>query len=277
MAHKTKEVTWRHLVKGQILHGWKYGNSTTMARATVVSVNVANVSVMVFDTRPQDIPSEGTMFEVEMTEEEFRKVHLNGAVGVVRALRNNLAEYEIGYHEMYNGWISYDPWEMAANLKEKKMKLVGICRSIIPKTGLFDGEKYDIGLCAEYLEDGTRFWCHTSSNIINSILKRHGDLFPIEQAPPSKKNAPKCQLCMYKQVWRTANLTANNRHLKGPRKSCCCSHPDTEEVIKRKFPKLCSAPGFICFTEPGSSKLQIKTCPRWCPLKEVNQLKETEV
>lgn len=160
MVNKRKYVTWRSLKKGQEIYGYKRGASTCGFRGVVESANVAFVAVLKWGTDKEQIASEDTMFEVDMTDDEFRSQYAKGAVEVIQALQNSLAEYEIGYHEMWNSWIRYDPYEMAAECQDRKIKVVGVCDDILI---------LGIGICAEY-SDGERFWCHASRAYLDEML-----------------------------------------------------------------------------------------------------------
>lgn len=170
MVRKRKYVTWKSLKKGQEIHGYKRGTLTSGFYAVVESANVAFVTVLKWGTDEEKIPAEETMFEVDMTEDEFKSKYAKGAAEVIQALQNLLAEYEIGYHEMWNAWISYDPYEMAAECQDKKIKVIGVCNDITPKHIMFDPDFIlDIGICAEY-SDGERFWCHASRKYLDDML-----------------------------------------------------------------------------------------------------------
>lgn len=181
MARKMKYVTWRSLKKGQEIHGHKRGFSMSGYRAVVESANAAFVTILKWGKDREQISSEETMFEVKMTEEEFQAMYASEAVEVMKALRNRLPEYEIGCHEMYNAWISYNPYEMAAECKDKKMKVIGVCEEILPKRNMFDHDFIlDIGICAEY-EDGDRIWCHAHKEYLNDMFEEYGHLVKEEK------------------------------------------------------------------------------------------------
>lgn len=176
MVRKTKYVTWKSLKKGQEIRGYKRGSLTSGFRAVVESANVAFVTVMKWGTTREQISSEETMFEVVMTEEEFKAMYTNGAKEVMKALQNKLAEYEIGYHEMWNAWITYDPYNMAAECQDKKLKVVGVCYDITPKRNMFDVNLIlDVGICVEY-SDGDRFWCHASRESLDRMFELYENL-----------------------------------------------------------------------------------------------------
>lgn len=46
-----------------------------------------------------------------------------------------------------------------------------------------------------------------------------------------------------------------------------CEHPLALEIFNKLYPRPHRLACFIGFTERGSNKLQIKTSPRWCPLR----------
>lgn len=46
-----------------------------------------------------------------------------------------------------------------------------------------------------------------------------------------------------------------------------CEHPKAREVFYRLFPRSNRLAGFIGFTSMNDEKPQIKTSPKWCPLK----------
>jgi uncharacterized pyridoxamine 5'-phosphate oxidase family protein len=112
MQTDIKKVTYKHLKKGQELKGWSKENCSVMGNAIVQEVNPAFVSVLMWNKYPEKIASEGTTFEIEMTEAEFQKKYMKEAKKIINALNNNLADYEIGYHENWNAWVYYDLEEL---------------------------------------------------------------------------------------------------------------------------------------------------------------------
>lgn len=166
---ETKKVTWRHLSLGQEVCGWSTGNTSHGALATVVAANSAMVTLNVFGTREEQVSSEETMFEVELTDEEFHQKYQTGAEAIIKAIQTKLPRGSIGCHEMWNAWLTYDPYEMAAACQEKGLKVIGHCTDITPKHTLL-GIVEDIGICAEYA-DGGKFWCHGSMKNLDRMLK----------------------------------------------------------------------------------------------------------
>lgn len=82
------------------------------------------------------------------------------------------------------------------------------------------------------------------------------------------ENKPICKSCRYMSLERRAKVTGNNDYKKGPRGECVCTHPRAEESFQDVCPKSPRLPGFIGFTKPGEATPNIRTSPRWCPLRQ---------
>ena len=104
--------------------------------------------------------------------DEIKEKYNQMAGTVVKAIQNRLENYEIGYHEMFNSWLSSDPWEMAQACAKKNLTIIGSCYDITPKHAMFSGELLDVGICAED-EDGDRFWCHFKSDSVEVMKRRY--------------------------------------------------------------------------------------------------------
>lgn len=167
MRKDTKMVTAKNLKVGQKIQGWTIGSCRSMCRKVVQEVTPFRIRVA------WDMEDEGewvdasAMFEVELTDKEFYEKYRKDAEAIKLALQNKMLCDEIGYHEMWNAWLSYDLYEMACNCRKKKIKIVGYTEDITPKHSWF-GQLLDVGICAEE-EDGTRFWCHTSREIFDYL------------------------------------------------------------------------------------------------------------
>jgi len=85
-----------------------------------------------------------------------------------------------------------------------------------------------------------------------------------------KKETPKCQTCYFMNLISRAKITSNNSHLGGPRGDCMCRHPDAVDTFKKVCPRSPRMAGFIGYTAPGGNVPQIKTSPKWCPLRDEN-------
>lgn len=169
-----KYVTYRHLKKGQEISGAKQENSWHSFKGYVKEVNAAYVILELWNPGgPEErFPSEETLFGIEMTEEEIKEKYNQMAGTVVKAIQNRLENYEIGYHEIFNSWLSSDPWEMAQACVKKNLTIIGSCYNIPPKHAMFSGELLDVGICAED-EAGDRFWCHFKSDSVEVMKRRY--------------------------------------------------------------------------------------------------------
>lgn len=169
-----KYVTYRHLKKGQEISGAKQGNSWHGFKGYVKEANAAYVILELWNPGgPEErYPSEETLFGIEMTEDEIKEKYNQMAGTVVKAIQNRLENYEIGYHEMFNSWLSSDPWEMAQACAKKNLTIIGSCYDITPKHAMFSGELLDVGICAED-ENGDRFWCHFKSDSVEVMKRRY--------------------------------------------------------------------------------------------------------
>ena len=169
---ENKKVTWRFLKAGQEIRGYEQSNLSCGLAGYVKSANVATVTIEKWHKGGDilEVPSEGTMFLIEMDEDEIRRKYNDAAGHIVRAIQNRLLRDEIGDHEMCNSWLSDNPWEIAQHCKQDEIRIVGHCRDIIPKTAMFSGDILDVGVCSEY-EDGERFWCHFRSHDIDMMQR----------------------------------------------------------------------------------------------------------
>lgn len=83
-------------------------------------------------------------------------------------------------------------------------------------------------------------------------------------------NSPKCSACPHMDMIGRARRTANLRIGTVPRGYCLCGHPKAIETFERVCPNSPRMAGFIDYTAPGEFVPQIKTSPRWCPLRPAN-------
>ena len=172
-----KEVTWRALKPGDEVHGWRVGNCHTFAKAVVASVSPAFVTVFKWGKFEEKIDAETAYFEVEMSEREFKAKYAAAAKEVVKALQVKLQDYECGYHEIWNAWLSPDPYELAAHCAKHKIRILGHMVLPYPKNPMSVPEmQMDIGVCCAY-EDGERFWCHACSSWLKDMQADYGELW----------------------------------------------------------------------------------------------------
>ncbi|GEM_PF-3179879 len=171
-----KKVTYKQLKIGQEIKGTKIGNCSSGFSAIVKEINPAFVTVLMWGETEKKINSEDTMFEVEMTDDEIAEKYREQAKEVLKGIQNTLHKDQIGYHEMWNSWLyAGTVYEIASYCVKDKMKIIGHCKDIYPKTAMFSGDILDIGVCAEY-EYGERIWCHYRSSDLTRLLKRNKEL-----------------------------------------------------------------------------------------------------
>lgn len=193
---ETKYVTYKNLHKGQKICGTRDENCTSSFTAFVKESNVAYVTVEKWNPGGdiEKIPSTA-MFEVELTEAEYKAKYREKAKEVLKSLENKLYVDEIGPHSMWNAWLDNSPYDIAANCRKEKIRIIGVCTDIVPKTTFF-GTVLDIGVCAEH-EDGERFWCHFDSDTIASMKKRYKELLDKDHKESNKpkifNKCPKCR------------------------------------------------------------------------------------
>jgi len=167
-----KEVTRKHLKPGQEIHGYKLGNRTCSGVYYVKQVCVAYVLVEKWKIGGMEEKLDpDAIFRVEMTEEEFREKWNEKAIGAIKNIKNPLHYDEIGCHEICNSWLSSDPWEFAYECDKRKLRVVGHSKEICAKRTMFCDRVLDVGVCVED-EDGDRFWCHFSSEDMETMKVR---------------------------------------------------------------------------------------------------------
>lgn len=169
MIKETKYVIYKHLTIGQRIEGWKEGSRFHLAWATVKEINPAYVTLMTFGKEEEKVNSETATFEVKLTDKEICDKYREDVKEIMANLKNRLEYDEIGYHEMWNSWVCYDPYEMAAYCRKEKFKVIGYHELEVPKRSWF-GYNLEIGIVAEY-ENGERFWCHTSKEIFDYLTR----------------------------------------------------------------------------------------------------------
>lgn len=174
MRTEFKEVSWRNMRPGDIIHQFKCGNKTAMGSYKVLSANVGNIvlqSTYHENAIPETYNPEEFKLIVECTEEEFRERYHKAASEVVEALQNTISYDAIGEHEIWNGWLGIDAYEFAQIISKEDFKIIDVCYDIPIKHGLFDD--FDIAVVIEY-SDGERFWCHYKSQWLSDIFEDWG-------------------------------------------------------------------------------------------------------
>ena len=110
--------------------------------------------------------------DLKLTEAEYHNKYLEDAKAVAYAMDHEMYDMGDAYHEMWNGWIDINPYDMASNAKDAQIMIVGWFKLSVQK---WDGD-LDIGIVAEY-EDGERFWCHASSKWFKDWKEDYPELY----------------------------------------------------------------------------------------------------
>jgi len=173
-GYQVKEVGWRQLKKGDIIKGYydKYSNTTNYFLAEVLDTNLSYITVvsMYYDHTERVISSD-CKFIVELTEEEILTKYRESAKEIVKLIKNELPFYEIGDHEMWNGWVCADPYEQAFELKRNNLVLLGVCKDI-PY-----GDKGEIGIVARDEDGDDNFWCHIPEKWFDDWEEEYPELY----------------------------------------------------------------------------------------------------
>lgn len=110
--------------------------------------------------------------DLKLTEAEYHNKYLEEAKAVAYAMDHEMYDMGDACHEMWNGWIDVNPYDMASNAKDNHIMIVGWFKLSIQK---WDGD-LDIGIVAED-EDGERFWCHASSKWFEKWKEYYPELY----------------------------------------------------------------------------------------------------
>ena len=76
-------------------------------------------------------------------------------------------------HELWNAWIAADFYELASNLKEEDLILVGIA----PADYECNGTRYPIAFVVETQDTGERFWCHGVQDWVDDMREQMRDIY----------------------------------------------------------------------------------------------------
>lgn len=167
MRRETKYISFSELKIGMEIQGYKKGCSQSFCCQEVKSIKNNSVTLSWGTTLEN---ASDYMFSVELTDEELQEKYKDTIQEIKEALNHDLGQVD-GYHEMWNSWLfANNLAEMASNLKEHKLRIIGYATLTTPKLTMF-GTTLDIGVVAEY-EDGERIWCHTSDEHRKHLLNK---------------------------------------------------------------------------------------------------------
>ena len=162
-----KYIPLSELKVGMQIQGYKRGHTTSCCTKEIVDIKDNTVS---FNWGEALNDASEYMFAIYMTNKELRKKYSAEIEELKEALNHDLGQVD-GYHEMWNTWLysSYDLAQMASELKQNRLRIIGYATLTVPKHSMFSDNVLDIGVVAEY-EDGDRIWCHTSNEHRKRLL-----------------------------------------------------------------------------------------------------------
>lgn len=113
--------------------------------------------------------------DVKLTIEEKHARDYIEAKQIVQGMLNKLYGPGDAVHEMWNGWIDPDPYDMAKRLKKQEAIVIGWFQLDYPKK-IGKYTNLDIGIVIEY-SDGERFWCHADSTWFKNWPEYYKELY----------------------------------------------------------------------------------------------------
>lgn len=113
----------------------------------------------------------GITVQINFTEEELHQRDFNMAKEIALAMKHKLYDEGDAVHEMWNGWITCNPYEMAKTAKEEDLTVIGWFTLTAWKK-----RDLDIGIVAEY-PNGDRIWCHAASRWFANWEKWYPELY----------------------------------------------------------------------------------------------------
>ena len=124
-------------------------------------------------TKQDEIFSYDINIHIDFTEEEIYKRDFDKAREIALAMKHEMYDEGDATHEMWNGWITTDPYKMAKTAKEQDIFVLGWFK-------LKDYQRrmngLDIGIVAEDF-NGNRIWCHAKSSWFEKWEKWYPELY----------------------------------------------------------------------------------------------------
>lgn len=95
------------------------------------------------------------------------------AINNLYGLFNDMSSVGDACHELWNGWIDSNWYEMSLTLEEENFWLVGVARA--PYKWTVGGDC--IAFVAEYYDTGERFWCHGSTSWVEDMREQMKEIY----------------------------------------------------------------------------------------------------
>lgn len=85
--------------------------------------------------------------------------------------------YSIGdaTHEMWNGWVDCDFYDMDYTLRENGIIFVGVAEA--PWQPHYNDHDTYLAFIAEYVSSGERFWCHGGKSTLETLRRQMKDVY----------------------------------------------------------------------------------------------------
>ena len=86
--------------------------------------------------------------------------------------------YDVGdaYHEMWNGWVGTDFYEMTGELEDEDFYLLGIAPAPWDKDDVF-GKGNSVAFVGCYYSTDERFWCHGSKDWVKFMRDQMEEIY----------------------------------------------------------------------------------------------------
>lgn len=160
---KTKLVPLKSLSVGTKFCDLRVDGMYRHASYEIIKTNPYVITVLCYG-KEEEINAENAYVELPLSEDELAAYYAKEISAVKKAMKNKLSIGENEYpHELWNEWIDSNPLAMAVSCSEGDIAVVGwfpLSRPVLICLGTVTA---DIGIVAEDIYNGNRFWCHASS------------------------------------------------------------------------------------------------------------------
>ena len=147
-----------------------------MARFRIDSFENHVVHVTTYNSQKTMIPANAQV-QIPLTIEEIHKRDFHYAIEVAKAMEHEIYLESADFHEMWNAWISCDPYAMGAECQEQKITVLGYARlpETMVKKSIF-GNELKIGIIAQDAS-GDTFWCHADEKWFKDWRELYPELY----------------------------------------------------------------------------------------------------
>ena len=172
------KVLAKDIKPGQIYRGYETvnGDSTTIHFCEVVISQ--NGTPLVWGKNP--IEEEVSVFTRRMTwdeERDWMKTQIDLSKDIYQlnlmGLHNNMYDVGDAVHRMWNGWIQADFVEQLVFLEDEDFFIVGVAPAPYGTATM----REPIAFICEYIDDGSRFWCHSEKDWIDDMREESLSLY----------------------------------------------------------------------------------------------------